>query len=760
MHCKQCGTEIGAEDRFCRHCGHDQSLPATIEPPSPDIGQTLDRAKAVVSLAKDVNQLVGPEIDSASDVACPKCGASNPLGAMRCSECWSLLPKTVAPSEKVGTALDQAGAAVRIAQNVHALHQDAQGPRCPHCNLVNAPSTPKCTGCGTPLPTPAPIDQALDQAAKVVEIAADLQTLASSVQETPATVGAPSPTPSCAVCGATNPAVAVFCNRCGAPLDAITKPGAGILTAAEVITEQDAHNVARKTLKRETIVAAKKTMLPLWRVQYHEKKGLFGSRQTDATLYLNGYDGAMLSVEKKAVMFIDDASVRLDRIKTLEGDARLVRRPAGQLLNAPLAISVSKDDALHLARKVLQVDAFDAEIVLYPLWQFTIEHNRNNEQRTLLVDAIFGRDVIAVERPAQVAARHVTPSAAPSATSAPAAPARAAAPAPPPTRTAAPQLLQAPPASARDTVFIEGVGQQRSIQDAIKAASKNARILIYPGTYREALSINKPVELIGVGGQNATVIETTDGISVEASGVVLRGLTVRGSTSSRHKHNTVFLKKGQLTLEDCAILGGLNGVSTIKRGDLILRKCLIEGSQMCGVSAIEKGTTLLMEDCTVRNHAEVGINVSHKANATLRTCTVSNPGKIGCAIQSESKATLEHVTVSGCTEDGFHVNYDAVVTLKHCTASNNKRHGMLANSQKTTKAEHCEFSQNGGCGVVFSAFGALDLTGSTITHNAAAGVYLGQSSKGVVRGCTIKHNRGGAWKEEPPHDVKLARNKT
>ena len=92
--------------------------------------------------------------------------------------------------------------------------------------------------------------------------------------------------------------------------------------------------------------------------------------------------------------------------------------------------------------------------------------------------------------------------------------------------------IVASPALAADLVVAPG----QSIQAAIAAAQPGDRVLVQPGTYFESLDLlGKPIELVGLGGAGATVVDATGRFgavvtmhSGEGPDTVLRGLTFTG----------------------------------------------------------------------------------------------------------------------------------------------------------------------------------------------------------------------------------------
>ena len=66
-------------------------------------------------------------------------------------------------------------------------------------------------------------------------------------------------------------------------------------------------------------------------------------------------------------------------------------------------------------------------------------------------------------------------------------------------------LTTAPPGTTEITVTASGDGDSESIQAAIDADQPGALIRVAAGTYRENISIDKPVQLVGAGWNRTRV---------------------------------------------------------------------------------------------------------------------------------------------------------------------------------------------------------------------------------------------------------------
>jgi hypothetical protein len=98
-------------------------------------------------------------------------------------------------------------------------------------------------------------------------------------------------------------------------------------------------------------------------------------------------------------------------------------------------------------------------------------------------------------------------------------------------------------------------GTAKTIQEGMDMVAEGGKVLVLPGTYNEALVINKSLTLEGVGGESGPVIVTTpagatDAIQVTTSSpVIIRNLSVRtGAMQGIHGIGAVDLSVEQVSV--------------------------------------------------------------------------------------------------------------------------------------------------------------------------------------------------------------------
>ena len=160
-------------------------------------------------------------------------------------------------------------------------------------------------------------------------------------------------------------------------------------------------------------------------------------------------------------------------------------------------------------------------------------------------------------------------------------------------------------------------GDHTTIGAAIAAASPGDRIVVREGVYREALLLDKPLEIIGESGPGDVLVQASGAsvLSFDCIRGVVRNLTLRQTGG---KFWTVVIKSGRLDLEDCDISNSSYGGVTISgEAHPRLRRNRIHDNQSHGVYILENGQGLLEEN-EIFNHAKPAVVIKTGASPTLR----------------------------------------------------------------------------------------------------------------------------------------------
>ena len=263
------------------------------------------------------------------------------------------------------------------------------------------------------------------------------------------------------------------------------------------------------------------------------------------------------------------------------------------------------------------------------------------------------------------------------------------------------------------TVCAQGSGDFTSITAAIRAAGPGTRIEVRPGLYREALVIDKPVEISGVGPVSAVIVESANApcLVMHARSATVRGMTLRGRPQlGKKRHHVVDIPRGRLLLEDCYITSSALACVAIHGADAdpVIRRC------------------------TIRHGKESGVLVHGAGQCTLEECVISD-NAVGIAIRRY-----------------------ACPIIRHCIIREAVSYGIHTSEYAEGQAEDCEIVDNGQAGVCIDQGSMLAIYRCRIKRNERA-IAVASDGGGKVAACDLSGNLLGAWSIMPGAEAWLQR---
>lgn len=292
-------------------------------------------------------------------------------------------------------------------------------------------------------------------------------------------------------------------------------------------------------------------------------------------------------------------------------------------------------------------------------------------------------------------------------------------------------------------------GDFTTIGEALSIAPPRSRISVKPGVYRESLTIDKPVEIIGDGPLNAIVVESREGpcVSISAEVATARGLTLCWTDgldeAFEEEHSGVDVVWGTLLLEGCDIRSNVELCSCIGiRGgaSATVQSCCIRGDTGINVAGIsvEGGGTVTIQDCDISGCDEHGICLSGGADATVRNCRVHGTRRGAGVDIIYGRGTIEDCDIFA-NETGINM-VKADSTVRDCRIHGNEGDGMVVFQSHST-VENCDISEN-DYGIVVRE--STPMVSSCLIHDCAAlGVDVEYGSDGTFEDCDIFGNAGG-----------------
>jgi hypothetical protein len=166
------------------------------------------------------------------------------------------------------------------------------------------------------------------------------------------------------------------------------------ITQVEAIKSAKLYLEGGLFFKKEEIYDAEFSHLPIWKVSATRKaKHLFFFRREELdTFYLSATTGAMICLEKNAMLFHRLMTKSVEKLKDLDDDDDITFIPKlpEEVQKLP-RIKVGKDKIYSTLRLTLGVRPVSAEIALLPVWKLKIRHKKREKKRTIVLDAATGR---------------------------------------------------------------------------------------------------------------------------------------------------------------------------------------------------------------------------------------------------------------------------------------------------------------------------------------------------------------------------------
>ncbi len=224
---------------------------------------------------------------------------------------------------------------------------------------------------------------------------------------------------------------------------------------------------------------------------------------------------------------------------------------------------------------------------------------------------------------------------------------------------AAPMLLVAAcgsPGSTSGAPPDSTVGPGESVQAAVAAAEPGDRILIEPGVYREAITIDKAgVELVGLGGppgSGAVVIENpggeANGITVTdaGDGVQISNLTIRNFD----ENGVLLLQVAGFVLADLVTENdGEYGLFPVLSSDGVIERCIASGHRDTGIYVGQSAHVVIRDSRASGNVNGFEVENSSRVDVLGNQATDNAAGILVVLLPGLAVKTAAGITVAGNT---------------------------------------------------------------------------------------------------------------
>ncbi len=194
-----------------------------------------------------------------------------------------------------------------------------------------------------------------------------------------------------------------------------------------------------------------------------------------------------------------------------------------------------------------------------------------------------------------------------------------------------------------------------SLAKAIRGAKVGSVVRVLPGTYRESLTVERAIEIVGDGPPGSVVVETTGAACIlsTATGARVKGLTLRQMGGG--DWFGIDIAAGSLTVIECDITSkslACVAVHNGATGNLLTNR--IHDGESNGVSVYDNGSGLF-ERNDIFGNAAAGIMVMEDGNPTVRNNRIHDGKAAGIYVHSKGAGVFEDNAIRAHVGVGVHV---------------------------------------------------------------------------------------------------------
>ncbi|MFH8982044.1 right-handed parallel beta-helix repeat-containing protein, partial [Streptomyces varsoviensis] len=257
-------------------------------------------------------------------------------------------------------------------------------------------------------------------------------------------------------------------------------------------------------------------------------------------------------------------------------------------------------------------------------------------------------------------------------------------------------------------------GAYRTVSQALAAAGDGALIAIAPGTYTEALTLNRAVTLSAEGDPGTVRLESPVGstVVVDADVVRLAGLTLGGSDANA-------------------------AVLDVRRGQAALDGCTVTGSQAWAALLCWQAGQLAARDCRVTNPGGAGIVVTADSDNTVESTTVTDLGSSAVVVADKGRLTIRDCVLERVGGNGICVNGQGGVTVETTTVTGSQKPALVVEQQARAELMRVTVTESAGLDAYLTSTGLTTLTDCTLSGAGEQSVHVSGGAAPLLRGCHL-----------------------
>lgn len=316
-------------------------------------------------------------------------------------------------------------------------------------------------------------------------------------------------------------------------------------------------------------------------------------------------------------------------------------------------------------------------------------------------------------------------------------------------------LVLASPASA-DTLTVNNGGEEdyKSIQKAVNDANPGDTILVYPGTYKENIVVDRELRIISKSGnpEDTIVLASTQNehvFKIASDNVTIRGLKIKDASGNpgNYKYGIYLDGIKNCIIDNNYISNNREGIFLIDTSNNTLINNKLPKNNDAGIILMSSDNNTIMNNHMSGNVA--GIIIIHfSSNNTVDGNAVSE-NTIGIDIQGDNN-TIRNNAILNNGKYGMGITSSADNAISNNTVNSNKRNGIWIEFSKNNTLKNNTISFNGMDGIFLLYSNNNTLSGNNASNNINQGICLMDCDYNILHNNFVNQNNANGihlWNE-------------
>ncbi len=264
-------------------------------------------------------------------------------------------------------------------------------------------------------------------------------------------------------------------------------------------------------------------------------------------------------------------------------------------------------------------------------------------------------------------------------------------PQPDPEAPAPDKVARSEDGGGTDRLLRVGKGDARwlSLRVALRQAPEGARVMVKPGTYLEALVVERSITLVAMGGPGSVTVDGGQhpAVILKSGALRLEGFSLRSVGAL-----PVLQEGGELELLDTQVTTGSEAGIEAQRGALKLEGASFTGT---GVGLRLAGASASLTRCTFIDLRGGGIEAVGDLELQLQRCEFKQCAFAGVIGLEGARISDQGSTFEACEDSGVHLNHGVQGTFSGTSLCAGSGYGLSLMKGATARLEGCVLKGNG-----------------------------------------------------------------